>query len=190
LTSGFIVKYQVQGYAFQVMETTGSVKVAVVNLNDAATKSSEAERVAYAEGIIRSYFLPQPADPLLLADPTLLSKYQSEGRVVTMGVWSPIKNERLPNGQLLLPSELRRKSRFIDITFATDGRLVVFEANKNLVNPSDAQRPRFTAPTFPAAEAEINKPWIIEPVTPYKNEKKEQLLHPELTAEELKNEVN
>ena len=140
MTSGFLVKYQIQGYAFQIMETRGEVIVGVLDLNTAPARTSEADRTAFVSDIIRQFIKPQPADPFIIAKHLPLAAY---------GIYSPVKRLAGPEGNYALDPEQMARSPFSDIKFATDGKGVIFEAHKNLPFPADYMRPRFAGPPPP-----------------------------------------
>jgi hypothetical protein len=140
LSSGLVVKYELQGYAFQVMETKGKVVVGVQNLSDTPAKTSEADRIAFVEDIVQRFIKPQPADPFIIAKHLPLATYV---------FYSPRKRIQLPSGNYAYDPDLVRQNAFRDVNFATDGKSVIFEAFKNLTLPVDPQKPRFAAESAP-----------------------------------------
>jgi hypothetical protein len=140
LTSGFVVKYEAQGYAFEIMETRGEVIVGVLDVGAATAKTSEADRIAFVRDVTQRFIKPQPADPFIIAKHLPLATY---------GIYSPVKQLQGPEGNYALDPEQMKRSSFGDVKFATDGKGVIFEAHKNLPFPMDYMTPRFAAPAPP-----------------------------------------
>jgi hypothetical protein len=141
LTSGFVVKYEIQGYAFQVMESRGKVIVGVRDLSDAPAKTSEADRVAFVEEVVARFIKPPPADPFIVPPQPWPS--------AIFGFYSPVKRRPLPAGNNAYDPEQMKRSSFSQVKFATDGKAVILEAYKNLPFGADYMRPRFSALAAP-----------------------------------------
>jgi hypothetical protein len=143
MTSGFIAKWEAQGYVFQVMETRGEVIVGVLDLGTTSARPSEADRTAFVHDTVQRFIRPQPADPFIIAKHLPLATY---------GLYSPVKQIAGPEGHYALDPKQMSRSSFRDIKFATDGKAVVFEAHKNFTEPVNPATPKFSAlaPSAPA----------------------------------------
>jgi hypothetical protein len=137
MTSGFITKYEISGYAIQVMETRGEVIVGIQDTSTASAKTSQTDRLRFVQDIIEQFIKPQPADPFIIP------MHQSSA---TYGAYSPVKQLAGPEGNYALDPKQMRQSLFRDIKFSTDGKGVIFEAHKNFITQSANPAPRFTAP--------------------------------------------
>jgi len=181
MESGFLLKYKHAGYAFQIMETRSDVTVGILDLNIRLAKVSRADQLELINSTMKKFIKPVPADPFIIAEEGVRPE-------ITAGWWSPVKHERSPKGNLV---STMTKSAFRDGHFWTDGKTLLFSARKNYEFPSEYMKPRFAALTPPVQQQRsVIVPQTPKPVTPYQNEKGEQLLHKELTPEELSHEVN
>jgi hypothetical protein len=139
---GFVVRYETQGYVFQIMETRSLVSVGILDLGPEPARTSETDRTSFVRAVIEQFVNPQPVDPFIIAP-------RSDPAAALYGVYLPVKRSGGSKGYYVLDREQMKRSAFVDVHFATDGKAVILEAYKNLPFPSDHMKPRFSALTPP-----------------------------------------